>query len=295
MAVYLSNKEVDQLVDPAELVEDVERVLRSTGVVAPARLGLEHRGSWLGVMPSAGQGFYAVKVVGVYPGNPGRGLPLVRGRLFLVDAETGELLLEADAEAATGWRTAAATAVALRLLGGTGGVLGVLGAGVQASYHLRLLTRLYRYEHVMVYSPTRNRAEKLAAQYGGEVAEPGRLLREADTVIAATTSREPVVLGRLLRSGAVVASVGAPRPVRELDQDTLARAQCVLVDTRKGVLSESDDVGEKLVEVVELGEALRGVKNCMPGEIRVYKSVGTAILDLAIALHLYRRLGHQDS
>lgn len=294
MPVHLSNSEVDRLVDPAGLLEDVESVLRSQGVVAPARLSLEHSGSWLGVMPSAGQGFYAVKVVGVYPGNPERGLPLVRGRLLLVDAGTGELLLEADAEAPTGWRTAAATALALRLLGGTRGVLGVIGAGVQAEYHLRLLTRVYRYSRVLVYSRTRSRAEELAARYGGEAVGHEELLRSADTLVAATTARSPVVLGRLLRSGAVVASVGAPRPVRELDRGTLQRARCVLVDTREGVLSESSDVDEELVEIVELGEALRG-KNCPAGEIRVYKSVGTAALDLAIALHLYRRLARRGS
>lgn len=293
MTVYLDAGDVDRLADPEGLVEDVERLLAS-GASAPPRLSLEHRGSWLGVMPAAGQGFYAVKIVGVYPGNPGRGLPLVRGRLLLLDAETGEALLEADAAPATGWRTAAATAAALRLLGGTSGVLGVVGAGVQARYHLRLLTRLYSCSTVLVASRNKARAWELAKSYGGEAVSLEKLLRRSDVVVAATTSPSPVVLGGLLRSGAVVASVGAPRPVRELDREVLLRARCALVDTREGVLRESGDldeeaVGETGVELVELGEALRGRK-CGWGDIGLYKSVGAALLDLAAALHLYRRL-----
>ncbi len=250
---------------------------------------MEHRGSWVAVMLAAGQGYFAVKVVGVYPGNPARGLPLVRGRLMLFDANTGSLLLEAPAEQPTGWRTAAASALALRLMGFRGGgTLGVIGAGVQASYHVRLLTQVFAFDRLLVYSRTRARAERLAALYGGRYADLEQLLRSSTVVVAATTSRTPVVKGALLRSGAYVVSVGAPRPVRELDDDVIRRARCVVVDTREGVLSESDDV-PGWARVVELAELLRGARCEGEGDVAVYKSVGTASLDLAVAMHLYER------
>ncbi|MCE4599241.1 MAG: hypothetical protein F7C81_03485, partial [Desulfurococcales archaeon] len=116
------------------------------------------------------------------------------------------------------------------------------------------------------------------------------VLMESDVIIAATTSREPVVEGKLLKSGAVVASIGAPKPVRELDQATLKRARCILVDTREGVLGEAGELEslERLPELLELKEALKG-KTCDMGDVKVYKSVGTALFDLAIAIHLYKR------
>ncbi len=282
--------EVDRIVNPLELIEEIKFVLSSRDVYAPKRLGLEHTGSWLGVMPVAGLGYYAVKIVGVYPENPRHGLPLVRGRLLLFSSRSGELLLDAEASAPTGWRTAAATALALRVLGlERGGVLGVIGAGVQADYHLRLLVPIYGFYDVLVYDVDYSRAERLAERHGARpVKSLDRLLEESDVVVAATTSRTPVVRGRLLKRGAFVASIGAPRPVRELDSETIARAGCVLVDTREGVMSESDDV-VGADEVVELGEVLRGEKTCGPRDLRVYKSVGTAVFDLAIAIHLYRR------
>ena len=284
--IVLDGASVDSLVEPAELVEAVERVLRA-GVTAPPRLSVTHGSSWLATMMAVAQGYFAVKVVGVYPDNPSRGLPLVKGLLLLFNASTGEDLLIAPAEQPTGWRTAAASALALRVLGFRGGgTLGVIGAGVQADYHLRVLTRVYRFDRILVYSRTRQRAEMLASRYGGTYAELDELLASSDVVVAATTSRTPVVRGSKLRAGAYVVSVGAPRPVRELDEDVVKRAGCVLVDTREGVMSESDDV-PGWAEVVELGEAVRGERECRPREIAVYKSVGNAAFDLAVALYLY--------
>ena len=285
-----SPAEVDRVVNPLELVEEIKFILSSSDAYAPKRLGLEHSGSWLGVMPAAGLDYYVVKIVGVFPENPRHGLPLVRGRLLLFSARSGELLLDADAAAPTAWRTAAATALALRLLGlRRGNILGVIGAGVQADYHVRLLSPLYGFADIMVYDIDYSRAEKLASRHGGRAVRAlDRVLEEADVIVAATTSRTPVVRGRLLRRGTFVASIGAPRPVRELDYDVIDRAGCILVDTREGVLAETDDV-KGARELVEMGEVLRGEKTCSPRDIRVYKSVGTALFDLAVAIHLYRR------
>ncbi len=286
--MFLDAEKIDKLVDPAKLVDDIARVLTG-GAEAPLRASLEHRGSWLGAMPAGGLGYFAVKIVGVYPANPIRNLPLVRGVLLLFDAETGDLLLEADAAPATGWRTAAASALALRLMGFRGGgTLGIIGAGVQGEYHARVLDTVYGFDEFLVYSKTWAKAEEMAKRHGGRAVELEELLRRSDVVVAATSSREPVVRGELLQEGTMVVSVGAPKPVRELDAETVKRAGCILVDTREGVLVETEDV-EGAEELVELAEALKG-RECRFGELRVYKSVGTALFDLAIALHLYERL-----
>jgi alanine dehydrogenase len=282
---------IDRVVDPRRLVDDIASVLSSDDVVAPKRVSLEYRGSWIGAMPAAGLGYVAVKVVGVYPRNPSRGLPLVRGVLSLFDGDTGEELLRVDAAAPTGWRTAAASALALRLMGFSGGgTLGIIGAGVQATYHAAVLTTIFSFERLLVYSRTREKANKLAAKFGGEAASSLEVLLESsNVVVAATTSTRPVVHGSRLAPGTFVVSVGAPRPVKELDGQTVKRARCIVVDTVEGALSETDDV-KGAEELVELRELVRGSKRCKHGEVRVYKSVGTALLDLAVAIHIYRAL-----
>ncbi len=288
MPLRLSGAEVDGLLSPRLIVGWVERVLGGDTVEAP-RSSLEARGSWLGVMAASGYGRHVVKVVGVYPGNPGRGLPLVRGLLLSIDSETGEVLMEMPAEEPTGWRTAAASALALRLLGFKGGgVLGVIGAGVQARYHLRVLTGLYEFDGVLVYSRTPSRAERLAGEYGGRVASGlGELLRSSDVIVAATTSKEPVVTEEA-RPGSFIVSVGAPRPVREISDEVLARAGCVLVDSP--IASEESEDAARAPRTATLREVLRGEAECRPGDYRVYKSVGTPLLDLAAALAIEEAL-----
>lgn len=282
--MILSANEVDRLVKPRELVETVKEVLLRAPR-PPQRVALEHEDSWLGIMPAIALGKLVVKVVGVFPKNAGRGLPLVRGSLLLFDAESGEKLLEADAGAATGWRTAAASALALSILGYRGGTLGIIGAGVQGRYHARVIKEVLGFDELLVTDKSEERARSLASSYGGRVASLDEVLSRSDAVVAATTSREPVVLGERLRAGAFVASVGAPRPVRELDEAAIKRSRCLLVDTEAGVRAESEDwVGAE--SIVELPDALRG-KGCSWGDVRIYKSVGYSLLDAAIAIHLY--------
>ncbi len=287
--IVLSGEDVDRIVDPRGLVETIERILASD-VLVPPRASSTYGDKWVGVMLAFSPNYFVSKIVGTFPGNPERGLPYVRGLLALFDADTGDVLLVAPAEQPTGWRTAAASALALRVLGYRGGgVWGVIGAGVQAGYHLRVLSSLYKFDKLLVYDVVMKRAEALAEKYGGSVAESlEELLKESNVIVAATTSRTPVVKGKLLREGAFVVSIGAPKPVRELDEDVIRRARCVLVDTREGVFSESEDV-PSWAKTVELQEAIRGEATCEPGEVRVYKSVGMAAFDLAVAVHLYER------
>ncbi|MEB3852232.1 MAG: ornithine cyclodeaminase family protein [Desulfurococcales archaeon] len=282
--------DVDRLLTPRLAVSWVERVLSSPEAVEAPRASLEYKGGWLGVMAAAGYGRQAAKIVGVYPGNPARGLPLVRGVLVLLDSDSGEPVLVAPAEEATGWRTAAATAVALRLLGYRGGgVLGIVGAGVQGRYHAMLLSSIYKPGEILVYSRTRSRAEALASSLGGRAAGSlAELLAASDVVVLATTSEAPLASASNTRRGALVASVGAPRPVRELSDDLLAEAGCVLVDSPIAHL-ESDDAA-RAPRRVTLAEALQGRAECRPGGFRVYKSVGTPLLDLAAALAIEEAL-----
>ncbi|MEM0339959.1 MAG: ornithine cyclodeaminase family protein [Acidilobaceae archaeon] len=286
--MVLGVKEIDKLVNVNELIEDIEKVLLEAPK-PPPRTSLETEGSWFGVMPARGLGFYSVKLVGVYYRNPERGLPLIRGLLVLVDSETGEVLLEADAGPATAWRTASASALAMRLAGFRKGVLGVIGAGVQGRYHILVFREVFNISKVLIFDIDKKRAESLASEVGGLVAESSiELLRSSDIVIAATTSRSPVVLGEFLKSGAFVVSVGAPKPVRELDETTIKRSRCLLVDSVEGVMTESDDwIGAE--ELVSLSDTLRG-KECKWGDVRVYKSVGYSLFDLAVAIHLYKRV-----
>ncbi len=292
--VFLGEKELEELLDFKELISNIRRVLLSDSV-APLRASLEHNGVWLGAMPAAGLGMQAVKIVGLYPRNPERGLPYIRGVVLGFDEETGDVLFLADAGPVTGFRTAAASCLALELMGYRGeGPVGIIGAGVQSQYHARCINGVFGADDIIVYDIDRGRAESFASKLRFNVRVAGSLeevLSASRLVVAATTSREPVVKGSLLARGVYVASIGAPRPVWELDEDVMLRAKCLLVDTREGFLNES---GEALhlpegVDTIELVEALKDGR-CEWGDLKVYKSVGTALFDLAAALTIREAL-----
>ena len=288
----LDERSVGKLLDWS-LIDYIRDVLLGDAV-APLRASLEYGGSWFGAMPAAGLGVIATKLVGVYPGNAGRGLPLVRGVVVGFDASTGDPLVLADAGPLTGYRTAAATCLGLELLGYRGGgKAGLIGAGVQGFYHARCLLEHYGVEELVVYDVDKERARGLVERLGGPV-KLGSLeeIYESRVIVAATTSKEPVVRGSLLGRETWVASVGAPRPVWELDEETLSRAGCVLADTREGFMEES---GEALhlpenVRVADMRRVVRGDEECTPGDLRVYKGVGTALFDLAALLQLVDKL-----
>ncbi len=292
--VFLGEKELEELLDFKKLISNIRRVLLSDSV-APLRASLEHNGVWLGSMPAAGLGMQAVKIVGLYPRNPERGLPYIRGVVLGFDEETGDVLFLADAGPVTGFRTAAASCLALELMGYRGeGPVGIIGAGVQSQYHARCINGVFGADDIIVYDIDRRRAESFASKLRFNARLAGSLeevLSASRLVVAATTSREPVVKGSLLARGVYVASIGAPRPVWELDEDVMLRAKCLLVDTREGFLNES---GEALhlpegVDTIELVEALKDGR-CEWGDLKVYKSVGTAFFDLAAALTIREAL-----
>jgi ornithine cyclodeaminase len=123
-------------------------------------------------------------------------------------------------------------------------------------------------------------------------------VREADIVSCATTATSPVVHGAWLRPGCHLDLVGGfRRSMREADDSAVARSR-VYVDTFAGALAEAADIVEPLERGViartgVLGELGQLASGAVPGrgsadEITLFKSVGTAIEDLAAARLLLR-------
>jgi ornithine cyclodeaminase len=262
---------------------------RSTGTVAEA-------------------GHLGVKIVSVYPGNAARGMPSVSGTYLLMDGRTGEPLAAIDGQALTLWRTAAASALAASYLARPEAArLAMVGAGALAPYLIEAHAGVRPIAEVSIWNRSRERAEKLAARLAGkpyrvEVSNDlARTVRSADIVCCATLSSEPLVCGAWLKAGAHLDLVGAFTPqMRESDDDAVERA-CLYVDTRDGALKEAGDIVQPLAAgiisradiVGDLSDLCRGEA---PGrradeEITLFKSVGTALEDLAAAVHAIRRLG----
>jgi ornithine cyclodeaminase/alanine dehydrogenase-like protein (mu-crystallin family) len=261
---------------------------------------------FVGLMPAHRGGerpLFALKALCMFPGNPARGLDAHQGTVTLFDGTTGEPTAILDASAITAIRTAAVSAVATRLLAvDDARRLAILGAGVQAAAHLDAMLAVRDLEEVSVCSRTPERAERLVARareahphLNVDVAEGAEsALRDAQIVVTATSSREPVLRRDWLAEGAHVNAVGASAPAfRELDTATIATCS-LFADSRESLVNEAGDYQLAVSEGAipgpqhiraELGEVVAGTA---PGrsdraELTVFRSLGLAIEDLAAA------------
>jgi alanine dehydrogenase len=268
---------IDTLVDPAEAVEAIKKAYFADAVFLP-RHALTVGETWFAPMVGyTAEAGVAVKLVGIYP----KGVPRVKAVVLVFDPERGTPLALINGTQLTGWRTAAASAVAAKAIGAEPKEVGIIGAGLQGEYHLRVFRSLYPNARFKICDVAEERAREVARRHGAVAVSLAEALG-SDLVISATTSRSPVVRG--VRSGAVVISVGAPRPVRELDDEVKRRAGCMLVDNPHAA-EESDDVGDRWVYI---GDYLRGAE-CRFGEVKVYKSVGNPLFDVSMAHYVLER------
>jgi ornithine cyclodeaminase len=271
-----------------------EAPLRSSHAVTPS-------GDRLLVMPAWRSGeAIGVKIVSVYPGNAARGLSSVAALYVLLDGATGHPRAIIEGEALTLRRTAATSALASRLLSRADArTLLIVGTGALAPWMAEAHCAVRSIESVLVWG---RRAERIAAMTAalrarGVPAEAAtdleRAVRAADIVSCATTAREPLVRGEWVRPGTHVDLVGAFTPqMRECD-DALVAAARVFVDTYAGALREGGDLAQPLASgaisrghvLAELAELTRGEHPGRTGaaEVTLFKSVGTALEDLAAA------------
>lgn len=256
----------------------------------------------------AGGQAVAVKLVGVFPGNPERcpPEPSVQGLVVLFDGQTGRPILSCDGAALTYRKTAADSALGVDLLARPEAeVLAIAGAGGLAPHVVAAICAVRPIRRVLIWNRTRDRAEAMAATLARpdltvEVVEDfAQALPQADIVSTVTMATRPVIDGRLLKPGAHVDLVGAYRPdMREADAETLRRAGRIFADNRP-VFSLSGDgidpVAEGLVPGVEADFfdlcAGRHPGRRDAGEITVCKNAGGAHLDLFTAQYLARAEG----
>ena len=241
-----------------------------------------------------------LKLISLCEDNPAKGLPLAQAVAIIMDAELGTPLAVMDASHLTAVRTGAASGAATDALARQDArVVAIFGAGVQGRTQLEAVTAVRPIRKALVFDVDPRAAAAYAKEMGRkldldvEPASSPKALREADVVCTATTSAVPVFADRDLKPGVHINAVGSYKPhVREIPGETVRRAS-VFVDQRQASLEEAGDLiiplREKLIDeghiLAEIGEVLAGLK---PGrssddEVTVFKSVGNAALDLAMA------------
>ena len=305
----ISRAEILSLITMPDAIDAMARAfgqLSADKVEMPVRVALTTGGGISLFMPArlGASGERGAKVVSLFSGNRARGLPSINGVILMIDDETGLPLALMDAGELTAIRTAAAAGLAARLLSRPESrVLAIFGAGVQAPRQIEAMRAVRPIEEVRVVSQSGDSARRLASSLEGVdargVADPGVAVDGADIIVAVTTSGTPVFDGSRLPAGTHVSGSGSFMPhMREVGSEVVVRAR-VVVEEREAVLEEAGDlvipIGEGLVTAdvidADLGEIVNGEAPEGNGgrELTFFKSVGTAVQDVAIGAEVLRR------
>jgi ornithine cyclodeaminase len=320
---FLTAADVDAALSFPALVDALARAFRSE-IVTPARAHhtVQRTGAaeatlllmpaWTGADTRAADGFIGTKIVSVVPDNPAKRKPSIVGIYVLFSTDTAEPLCVMDGPRLTLWRTAAASALAAsKLARADASRLLMVGAGALAPYMIRAHASVRPIREVAIWNRSRAPAETLAASLvdaehldGADdmavrvVDDLEAAVRDADIVSCATMSSTPLVHGAWLKPGAHLDLVGAYRPtMRECDDEAVRRAS-LFCDTRAGATTEGGDLAGPIARGVIGAADVKGdlfdlSRGTHPGraredEITLFKSVGTAIEDLAAAMLVWR-------
>ncbi len=301
----LSAADVEGALDWDGLVERLRRAFRR-GAEVPVRHHHEianpggPEGTLL-LMPAWQTGQHiGIKVATIFPDNDARGLPSVMGVYLLLDAKSGAPIALIDGPMLTVKRTAAASALASSYLSRPDCErFLMIGTGSLAPYLIMAHASVRPICNVLIWGRSPDKAARLAKRLDRpdfRVAATDDLeaaARGAHVISCATLSKDPLVRGDWLQPGQHLDLVGAFRPDMRESDDTAIRRARVFVDTRDGALAEAGDIVQPIESGVldpddvagDLFDLTRGERagRRFYDQITLFKSVGTALEDLAAA------------
>lgn len=299
--LVLNGDDIRRLVTIADLIEPIAAAMAGVSRREPQLplrqaipLGSADR---FGVMPGAlgGDGTYGAKLLSLFPGNPERGLSSHAGVMLVFDRESGLPKACLDASVLTALRTAAASAVATRLLARPyARRLAIVGAGEEAEGHVTAMRAVRKIDKVVVWSRSRDKTEAFARKHGIAAAPTlAAALAEADIVCTTTSATEPFLAAAMVPEGAHLNAVGGSMPyLRELQPDCVP-AFGFFTDYRPSLEAQAGEVidarAQGLVaadwQATEIGEVIAGLRPGRTGAAQrtVYRSLGVAAQDLAAA------------
>lgn len=304
--ITLTDEQIQEKYSISHAIRDVKDILqdyREDAIVQAVRtvLPVDDESSML-YMPciSTASKTSIIKTVSIFPVN--KDLPTTQGNILVTGLDDGQHKATMEASYLTRLRTGAMTAIATdKLARRDASVLGVIGTGNMAFEQVLGVAEVRPVERIVLFNRTASKAhdfrirlEAFGVRADIEVVEDvSEVVRAADIINCATQSSVPVFDGRDLRAGTHVNGVGSFKPsMREMDNETIARADQIHVDDLEAIQEEAgelmhavesgiiawEDVRGSLVDFFD-GDHLRGDD----AEITLYKCVGAGYFDLAVA------------
>lgn len=300
---YLSATELIERVTPRQAVDAILDQLRDGFDPASdfARQDLPLDGGSVLIMPSKSRRYFGIKVATVADPGFNAEVPRIQGTYTLFAAESLSPVANIDAAALTLLRTPAVTfAAILPTLEKNHSPLKVVcfGTGPLGAAHVSMLEDLMSHKReIQSVTFVGLREQSTLSRYLSIKADSSAVsdaVSDANLIICATSSSEPLFTSELVRSDCVIAAVGSHVPFeRELDSDLMSRSNVIVEDVQTA-LREAGDVVIPVVEgrlasseLISIASVARGEAQLNPDVPTVFKSSGMSWEDLAVASLAY--------
>ncbi|MDW3223807.1 MAG: ornithine cyclodeaminase [Paracoccaceae bacterium] len=251
---------------------------------------LLNRAAWINGLGSA------VKTATIFPGNTGTATPSINGGVMLFSDDDGTLQAIIDFHLVTKWKTAGDSLLAARRLArpDSKNIL-IVGAGTQAQGLHSAYSAAFPQASFTIWNRTGRTAQALAAKVPNLRAmdDLETAVRDADIIICATMSTQPLIRGDWLQPGQHIDLIGAYRPdMREVDNTAMTRARVFVdsLDTTVGHIGEIKIPIEtgviKATDIVAEYYTPEDFKRGGDDEITLFKNGGGAHLDLMTSRYI---------
>jgi alanine dehydrogenase len=304
-ALYLSEDDVAWLLDVPTAIDVVENAFRewqAGRAENQPRRRVASDGAMLHVMSAAAEyaGFLGYKAYLTTRLH-------ARFQVVVYEKATAAIVAVIEANLLGQIRTGAATGVATRAMARPeSAVVGCFGTGFQARAQLQAVCAVRKIETIEVYSKNEERRTKFAGQMTElcnvpvkAVGNPDAVAAEKDIIITATTSKAPVFDGKVLDEGTHLNIIGSNFLTKsEVDLTTIRRADHIVCDSIEACQVEAGDFVPALESgdlqwsrVRNLADVVTGLETgrACPEDITLFKSVGLALEDVAVAVHVLQR------
>lgn len=305
----LSADYIENLLPPSEIIAAVKAgiIKYESGIYeVPTRLHLEGKGITNLVMPATGEHYFCTKLVSVVPTNPQRDLPLVLGTVVLSKMETGETIALMDAPMVTALRTAAVGALGLDLITDkTIEKIGIIGLGVQGIWQTIFANAVRPIKEVYCHARTKTKfdfykkkvLEKCPHLKINWCTSANEVVQKSSAIYACTTSPIPVFSNdKSLIANKRFISVGSfQKDMQEFPDTIYQNADLLIIDSPAATHEVGDVINAikngfiKKEEVFTIGKIFTGENTIASTQNVVFKSVGMAAFDLALASAVYEK------
>jgi alanine dehydrogenase len=305
-ALYLTEDDVAWLLDIETAIDCVEAAFRQWGEGRadnqPRRRVEAGHGTRLHLMSAAAEYLGYVGYKAYVTTATG-----VRFQFGLFRAQTGEPAALIEANLLGQMRTGAASGVATKYMARPDAkIVGCFGTGFQARAQLKAVCSVRHIERVEVYGRHDDRRKAFAAEMSElcnvpvvPTHSPEDVAAEKDIVICATSSPAPLFDGHALAEGTHVNAIGSNYLTKaEIDVTTIRRADHIVCDSLDACKLEAGDFVPALEDgslawsrVHELADVVhdRETGRAHVEDITLFKSVGLALEDLAVAVRVFEK------